>query len=148
MGKGVKTDPEEALKWLSLAENSGFGQERDLSAFAKYADPVQSSIMAYERSITKQEPAQKPVIQKTEPKKRKKQYTGPFAGLVNPLVELWDVIVPEDTNFFEWVILTIVYVVIASVIRVVSLLFFVFQIFQVLFLIEGIKGLAHGRRSR
>ena len=148
MGKGVKADPEEALKWLSLAGDSGFGQEHDLSAFAKYSDPVQSSIMAYERSITKQEPAQKPVIQKTEPKKCRKQYTGPFAGLVNPLVELWDMIVPEEANFFEWVILTVIYVVIASVVLAVSLLFFVFQIFQVLFLIEGIKGLAHGRRSR
>ena len=148
MGKGVKADLAEALKWLSLAEDSGFGQEHDLSAFAKYSDPVKSSIMAYERSITKQEPAQKPVIQKTEPKKCRKQYTGPFAGLVNPLVELWDMIVPEDANFFEWIILTVVYVIIASVILAVSLLFFVFQIFQVLFLIEGIKGLAHGRRSR
>ena len=148
MGKGVKADLAEALKWLSLAEDSGFGQEHDLSAFAKYSDPVQSSIMAYERSITKQEPAQKPVIQKTEPKKCRKQYTGPFAGLVNPLVELWDMIVPEEANFFEWVILTVVYVVIASVVLAVSLLFFVFQIFQVLFLIEGIRGLAHGHRSR
>ena len=148
MGKGVKADPEEALKWLSLAGDSGFGQEHDLSAFAKYSDPVQSSIMAYERSITKQEPAQKPVIQKTEPKKCRKQYTGPFAGLVNPLVELWDMIVPEDANFFEWIILTVVYVIIASVVLAVSLLFFVFQIFQVLFLFEGIKGLGHGRRSR
>ena len=148
MGKGVKADPEEALKWLSLAGDSGFGQERDLSAFAKYADPVQSTILAYERSITKQDPVQKPVIQRTEPKKRRKQYAGPFAGLVNPLVELWDMIVPEDVNFFEWVILTVIYVLIASVVLAVSLLFFVFQIFQVLFLIEGIKGLAHGRRSR
>lgn len=57
-------------------------------------------------------------------------------------------IVPEDANFFEWIILTVVYVIIASVILAVSLLFFVFQIFQVLFLFEGIKGLAHGRRSR
>ena len=148
MGKGVKADPEEALKWLSLAGDSGFGQERDLSAFAKYADPVQSTILAYERSITKQEPTQKPVIQKTEPKKRRKQYVGPFAGLVTPLMELWDMIVPEDANFFEWVFLTVIYVVIASVVLAVSLLFFVFQIFQVLFLIDGIKGLAHGRRSR
>ena len=148
MGKGVKADPEEALKWLSLAGDSGFGQERDLSAFAKYADPVQSTILAYERSITKQEPTQKPVIQKTEPKKRRKQYVGPFAGLVTPLMELWDMIVPEDANFFEWGLLTVIYVVIASVVLAVSLLFFVFQIFQVLFLIDGIKGLAHGRRSR
>ena len=148
MGKGVKADPEEALKWLSLAEDSGFGEERDLSAFAKYADPVQSAIIAYERSIKKQESAQKPAIRKPETKKRRKKYTGLFAGLVNPLVELWYMIVPEDTNFFELVILTIIYIVIASVILALSLLFFVFQIFQVLFLIEGMRGLAHGHRGR
>ena len=148
MGKGVKADLAEALKWLSLAEDSGFGQEHDLSAFAKYSDPVQSSIMAYERSITKQEPAQKPVIQKTEPKKCRKQYTGPFAGLVNPLVELWDMIMPEEANILEWIVLLIFYIVVATVILVVATIFFVFQIFQVLFLIEGINGLAHGRRSR
>ena len=148
MGKGVKADPKEALKWLSLAEDSGFGEEHDLSAFAKYADPSQASIIAYERSIPKQEPAQKPAIRKPETKKRRKKYTGPFAGLVNPLIELWDMMVPEDANFFEWVILTVIYVVVASVILAVSLLFFVFQIFQVLFLVEGIRGLAHGRRCR
>lgn len=46
------------------------------------------------------------------------------------------------------VILTIIYVVIASVILATSLLFFVFQIFQVLFLVDGIRGLAHGCRRR
>ena len=148
MGKGVKADPEEALKWLNLAEDSGFGKERDLPAFAKYADPVQSTIIAYERSINKQGPAQKPVIQKTAPKKRRKQYNGPFAGLITPLVELWDMIIPEDVYFFQWVILTIIYVVIASALLVVSLLYFAIQIIHVLLIFEGVRGLAHGRRSR
>ena len=56
MGKGVKADLAEALKWLSLAEDSGFGQEHDLSAFAKYSDPVQSSIMAYEGASQNKNP--------------------------------------------------------------------------------------------
>ena len=78
----------------------------------------------------------------------RKKYTGPFAGLVNPLIELWVLIVPENVNFFEWIILTIIYVVIASVLLAVSILFFLFQIFHVLLVFEGVRGLVHGSRSR
>ena len=55
---------------------------------------------------------------------------------------------PEDANFFEWIVLLIFYIVVASVILVIAAVSLVFQIFQVLFLVEGIRGLAHSSRSR
>ena len=145
-GKGVKADYDEAARWFSAASDQGyFATESD---FIELNALLQKSYKEGTLKCKALEQLEKKYEVKNAPHCPRKKYTGPFAGIVNPLVELWDMIVPEDTNFFEWVILTIVYVVIASVILVVSLLFFVFQFFQVLFLIEGIKGLAHERRSR
>ena len=145
-GKGVKADYNEAERWFSAASDQGhFATESD---FAELNALLEKSFREGALKYKGLERLEKPCEEKKAPRRPRKKYTGPFAGLVKPLVELWDLIVPEETNFFEWVILTIIYVVIASVILAVSLLFFVFQIFQVLFLIEGIRGLAHGRRCR
>ena len=145
-GKGVKADYNEAEKWFSAAFDQGyFATESD---FAELNALLEKSFRDGTLKYKGLERLEKQCEEKKTPRRPRKKYTGPFAGLVNPLVELWDMIVPEDANFFEWGILAVIYVVIASVILAVSLLFFVFQVFQVLFLVEGIRGLAHGRRCR
>jgi len=146
-GRGVKADYDEADKWFSAASDQGcFATESD---FAELNVLLQKSYKDGTLKFKALEQIEKKYEAKKAPKRRpRKKYTGPFAGLVNPLIELWDMIVPEDANFSEWVILTIVYVVIASVVLAASTVFFVFHIFQVLFLVEGIRGLAHGHRSR
>lgn len=145
-GKGVKADYNEAERWFSAAFDQGhFATESDL---AELNTLLEKSFRDGTLKYRELERLEKPCEEKKTPRRPRKKYNGPFAGLVNPLVELWDMIVPEDANFFEWVILAVIYVVIASGILAVSLLFFVFQVFQVLFLVEGIRGLAHGRRCR
>ena len=145
-GKGVKADYEKAERWFSCAADQGcFATKND------YAEMNALLQKSYKEGTLKGK-ALEQLEKQCEAKKAahppRKKYTGPFAGLVNPLIELWDLIVPENVNFFEWIILTIIYVVIASVLLAVSILFFLFQIFHVLLVFEGVRGLVHGSRSR
>ena len=111
-GKGVKADYDEADRWFSAASDQGyFAAESD---FIELNALLQKSYKEGTLKYKALEQLEKKYEAKTAPRCPRKKYTGPFAGLVNPLIELWDMIVPEDTNFFEWVILTFVYVVIAS----------------------------------
>lgn len=146
-GRGVKADYDEADKWFSTAADQGcFATESDFVELnALLQKSYKDGTLKYRglEQLEKQYAAKK-----TTPRHPRKKYTGPFAGLVNPLIELWDMIMPEEANIFEWIVLLIFYIVVATVILVVATIFFVFQIFQILFLVEGIRGLAHGHRSR
>ena len=146
-GRGVKADYDEADKWFSTAADQGcFATESD---FAELKALLQKSYKDGTLKYRGLEQLEKQFEAKKAPQRRsRKKYTGPFSGLVNPLVELWDMIVPEDANFFELIVLLIFYIVVASVILIVAAVFFVFQIIQVLFFVEGIRGLARGHRSR
>ena len=145
-GKGVKADYVEADRWFSAASDQGhFATESD---FAELNALLEKSFREGTLKYKGLERLEKQCEEKKAPRRPRQKYTGPFAGLVNPFVELWDMIMPEDANFFEWTVLLIFYIVIASVILVIAAVSLVFQIFQVLFLVEGIRGLAHSRRSR
>jgi len=146
-GRGVKADYDEADKWISTAADQGcFATESDFAELnALLQKSYKDGTLKYRglEQLEKQYEAKK-----TTQRQPRKKYAGPFAGLVNPLIELWDMIMPEEANIFEWIVLLIFYIVVTTVILVVATIFFVFQIFQILFLVEGIRGLAHGHRSR
>ena len=145
-GKGVKADYNEAERWFSAAFDQGrFATESD---FAELNALLEKSFREGTLKYRGLERLKKQCEEKKAPRRPRKKYTGPFAGLVNPFVELWDEMMPEDANFFEWTVLLIFYIVVASVILVIAAVSLVFQFFQVLFLVEGIRGLAHGSRSR
>ena len=145
-GKGVKADYVEADRWFSAASDQGhFATESD---FAELNALLEKSFREGTLKYKELERLEKQCEEKKAPRRPRLKYTGPFAGLVNPFVELWDMIMPEDANFFEWIVLLIFYIVVASVILVIAAVSLVFQIFQVLFLVEGIRGLAHSSRSR
>ena len=145
-GKGVKADYEEAERWFLCAADQGcFATKND---YAELNALLQRSYKEGTMKCKALEQLEKQCEAKKAAQHPRKKYTGPFTGLVNPLVELWDLIVSEDTNFFELVILTIIYVVIASVLLAVSILFLLFQIIHVLLVFEGVRGLVRGSRSR